>query len=88
MGWKAVIGLPARVRSSRGVYMAAPRTHEITALLRAWTAGDEQALEKLTPLVYSELRRRAHRYMVREPVGYLRQGLPAEELSKPSRHGP
>jgi RNA polymerase sigma factor (TIGR02999 family) len=53
--------------------MAAPRTHEITALLRAWTAGDEQALETLTPLVYSELRRRAHRYMVREPAGHILQ---------------
>ena len=68
-----MIGLPARVRSLRDVYMAAPRTHEITALLRAWTAGDEQALEKLTPLVYSELRRRAHRYMVREPAGHILQ---------------
>jgi len=29
--------------------MAAPRTHEITALLRAWTGGDEQPLDKLTP---------------------------------------
>jgi RNA polymerase sigma factor (TIGR02999 family) len=53
--------------------MAAPRTHEITALLRAWTAGDEQALEKLTPPVYSELRRRAHRYMTREPPGHILQ---------------
>jgi len=53
--------------------MAAPRTHEITALLRAWTAGDEQALEKLTPLVYRELERRAHRYMAREPAGHILQ---------------
>jgi RNA polymerase sigma factor (TIGR02999 family) len=53
--------------------MAAPRTHEITALLRAWTAGDEQALEKLTPLVYSELHRRARRYMAREPAGHILQ---------------
>jgi len=53
--------------------MAAPHTHEITALLRAWTAGDEQALEKLTPLVYSELLRRAHRYMTREPPGHILQ---------------
>ena len=53
--------------------MAAPRTHEITALLRAWTAGDEQALEKLTPLVYRELDRRAHRYMAREPAGHILQ---------------
>jgi hypothetical protein len=29
--------------------------HEITELLRAWRGGDEQALEKLTPRVYSEL---------------------------------
>jgi RNA polymerase sigma factor (TIGR02999 family) len=53
--------------------MAAPRTHEITALLRAWTAGDEQALEKLTPLVYRELHRRARRYMAREPAGHILQ---------------
>ncbi len=41
-------------------------THEVTALLQAWSGGDQQALEKLTPLVYAELRRRAHRYMARE----------------------
>jgi len=37
--------------------------HEISNLLKAWSAGDEQALEKLTPLVYAELHRAAHRYM-------------------------
>ena len=25
--------------------------HEITSLLRAWSAGDEEALQKLTPFV-------------------------------------
>jgi RNA polymerase sigma-70 factor, ECF subfamily len=53
--------------------MAGPRTHQVTALLRAWTAGDEKALEKLTSLVYAELRRRAHRYMSREPPGHILQ---------------
>ena len=53
--------------------MAGPRTHQVTALLRAWTAGDEKALEKLTSLVYAELRRRAHRYMSREPAGHILQ---------------
>ena len=53
--------------------MAAPGTDEITALLRAWTAGDEQALEKLTSLVYRELHKRAHRYMAREPAGHILQ---------------
>ncbi len=68
-----VILLAAPVCSRRGGYMAAPRTHEITALLRAWTAGDEQSLEKLTSMVHNELRRRAHRYMAREPPGHILQ---------------
>ena len=32
-------------------------------LLRAWAGGDSSALERLTPLVYEELRRMARRYM-------------------------
>jgi ECF sigma factor len=36
---------------------------EVTRLLAAWTQGDALALEKLTRLVYVELRRLAHRYM-------------------------
>jgi len=39
---------------------------EITRLLRAWGSGDKAALEKLTPQVYDELRRMAHRYMRNE----------------------
>jgi hypothetical protein len=29
--------------------MTLPPAHEVTQLLKAWTAGDEQALDKLTP---------------------------------------
>jgi RNA polymerase sigma factor (TIGR02999 family) len=43
-----------------------PSAHEITHLLRAWSAGDRHALEELTPLVYNELHRTAQRYMARE----------------------
>lgn len=43
-----------------------PSAHEITQLLQAWSAGDDQALERLTPLVYNELHRTARRYMARE----------------------
>lgn len=43
--------------------MTLPSTHEVTQLLKAWTTGDEQALEKLTPLVYKELHRVARRCM-------------------------
>jgi RNA polymerase sigma factor (TIGR02999 family) len=53
--------------------MSAPLTHEVTGLLLAWSAGDAQALEKLSPLVYEELRRTAHRYMSREQSGHTLQ---------------
>jgi len=36
---------------------------EVTQLLLDWSQGDRAALEKLTPLVYNELRRLAHHYM-------------------------
>jgi RNA polymerase sigma factor (TIGR02999 family) len=50
-----------------------PRSHEVTQLLRAWSEGDQQALEKLTPLVYRELHHRAHRQMAHERSGQLLQ---------------
>jgi RNA polymerase sigma factor (TIGR02999 family) len=43
--------------------------HQITVLLKDWRRGDSAALDRLMPLVYDELRRRAHRYMVRERPG-------------------
>ena len=39
---------------------------DVTALLRAWSEGDRQALDALTPIVHAELRRLAQRYMRRE----------------------
>src|SRR6476620_4548677 len=39
------------------------QARQVTQLLADWSEGDEAALEKLTPLVYEELRRLAHRYM-------------------------
>ena len=41
----------------------------ISLLLRAWRGGDKAALDALMPVVYAELRRLAHRYMVRERAG-------------------
>ena len=43
-----------------------PSPRAVTELLRAWTDGDDQALEELIPLVEVELRRLARGYMVRE----------------------
>ncbi len=46
--------------------MSTPSSQDVTQLLLAWSQGKQTALEKLTPLVYSELHRLAHRYMGRE----------------------
>jgi RNA polymerase sigma-70 factor, ECF subfamily len=46
--------------------VARPPAEGVTQLLRAWSAGDETALEQLTPLVEAELRRVARGYMGRE----------------------
>jgi RNA polymerase sigma-70 factor, ECF subfamily len=50
-----------------------PAAHDITQLLRAWSGGDQAALGKLTPLVYEELHRAAHRYMAQERPGHMLQ---------------
>ena len=42
------------------------RLEDISQLLRAWSDGDERALNELTPVIYAELHRLAHRYMRRE----------------------
>jgi RNA polymerase sigma factor (TIGR02999 family) len=47
--------------------------HEITRLLADWSNGDRQALEKLTPLVYDELRRLAARHLRQERAGHTLQ---------------
>jgi len=44
-------------------------TGEITTLLRAWSAGDADAFERVMPLVYGELHRMAARYLNGERSG-------------------
>ena len=45
-----------------------PRSGEVSILLRAWSDGDQGALDRLTPIVYRELRRLARRYMTDDLV--------------------
>jgi RNA polymerase sigma factor (TIGR02999 family) len=55
--------------------MPEPPPGEITVLLRAWSEGDPAARERLMPVVYEELRRRAARFLRRErPDHTLRSG--------------
>ena len=46
--------------------MLSASSHDVTQLLKAWSAGDEAALDKLVTLVYRELHRAARRYMAGE----------------------
>jgi len=45
----------------------------VSELLVRWRAGDREALEKLVPLVYKELREIAHYYLQRERPGHTLQ---------------
>jgi RNA polymerase sigma-70 factor, ECF subfamily len=47
--------------------------HDVSQLLSSWSRGDEQALEKLVPLVYRELHRMARRYLASERTGHTLQ---------------
>lgn len=46
---------------------------DVTTILRAWSDGDRAALDRLTPIVYDELRRLARQYMRRERSGHSLQ---------------
>jgi RNA polymerase sigma factor (TIGR02999 family) len=46
---------------------------DVSKLLRAWSGGDQTALERLTPIVYRELHRLARRYMKGERPGHSLQ---------------
>ena len=45
----------------------------ITALLNGYSRGDKEALDRLMPIVYDELRRQAARYLRREKAGHTLQ---------------
>ncbi len=53
--------------------MTTSSPQEVSLLLRAWRHGNKSAMDKLMPLVYNELRRLAHRYMIREKAGHTLQ---------------
>ena len=52
------------------VRQAMDRRGEVTDLLIAASGGDREALDRLIPLVYDELRRVAHRALAGEPTGH------------------
>jgi RNA polymerase sigma-70 factor, ECF subfamily len=48
-------------------------SQQVSKLLQAWSRGDEAALNQLLPLVHTELRRLARRYMFGERAGHTLQ---------------
>ena len=46
---------------------------DVTQLLRAWREGDKSALDRLTPVVYQDLRRLARRHLLAERAGHSLQ---------------
>ena len=53
--------------------MAITGAAEVTGLLKAWSGGDQAALDRLTALVHGELHRIARRYMRIERPGHTLQ---------------
>lgn len=47
--------------------------HEVTQLLQSWSEGNQEALDKLVPLVHAELHRLARHYMSNERPGHTLQ---------------
>jgi RNA polymerase sigma factor (TIGR02999 family) len=45
----------------------------VTRLLKKWSDGDRACLDKLVPLVYSELRRLSHHYLSHQPPNHTLQ---------------
>ena len=46
---------------------------DLTLMLREWSDGNAEALERLMPLVYDELRRQAARFLKKESAGHTLQ---------------
>jgi len=47
--------------------------HQVTQLLQAWSNGQQDALDRLVPMVYGELHRLASSYMARERPDHILQ---------------
>jgi RNA polymerase sigma factor (TIGR02999 family) len=50
------------------------RPGPVTGLLHRWSAGDREALDRVLPLVYDELRHLARRHLRREREGHTLEG--------------
>ncbi|HEX3420219.1 MAG TPA: sigma-70 family RNA polymerase sigma factor [Candidatus Udaeobacter sp.] len=56
-------GLDAAIKARAATEVSTPDVQKVSQLLEQWSHGDTGALQRLTPLVYDELRRLARQYM-------------------------
>ena len=57
----------------KAAHLGESAAQDVSELLRAWSGGDQGALERLTPIIYTELHHLARRYMKRERPGHSLQ---------------
>jgi RNA polymerase sigma factor (TIGR02999 family) len=69
--------------------MTAEGPPDISGLIAAWGNGDEEALNRVVPLLYPELRRIARQHLARRPTGHTLEsaGLANEAYLKLIRAG-
>jgi len=60
-------------REEPSIVMSQESTGQVSQLLQLWVGGNQQALTELTPLVYDELRRMAHRQLLGERADHTLQ---------------
>lgn len=66
-------GCPHEVRASAGELPTMEPNHDVSGILEAVTAGDEQAADELFAVVYDELREIARAFMARERPNHTLQ---------------
>ena len=76
LAWQGMIPRVRAMENSEqpvGKAAQASACGEVSGLLQAWSRGDQEALKKLTPIVYEELHRLARHYMRGEKSGHSLQ---------------
>ena len=71
--WQTFCHSSVRCGKFPAIKMSTELPEEISKLLVDWSNGDRDVLDQMMPLVYEELHRLAHGYMVRERVGHTLQ---------------
>src|SRR5262249_14984567 len=73
IGFEIFFCIRPKIFFSSEIVVEKPSSTDVTALLNAWSRGDEEAGEELARLIYKELRRMAENYLRRERSNHTLQ---------------